>query len=184
MAKKHAQHVSFRRKRAGRTNYRKRLKLLMSDKPRLVVRKSNKHLMVQLVSHEEQCDRIILTARTPELTKIGWIYSTGSIPAAYLTGYLAGKKSIAKGHRECIVDIGLQSKAARLFAAVKGAIDAGMEIAIDESILPKEERINGSHIAQYGLKLTPDTERYKKQFGTVDIKDITRVFAEVKERIK
>jgi large subunit ribosomal protein L18 len=184
MAKKHQQKVAYRRKREGRTNYRKRLKLLMTDKPRLVIRKSNRHLMVQVVSHAEQSDRVIVTARTHELSKLGWTFATGSIPAAYLTGYLAGKKSIAKGQSECIVDIGLQSKAARLFAAVKGAIDAGMNIAIDESILPSKERIEGSHIASYAAHLSKDTERYKKQFGSTEMKDITRIFAHVKEQIK
>ena len=49
MANKKTYTVPFRRKREGKTNYKKRLGLLKSKSLRLVVRKSNKHILVQLV---------------------------------------------------------------------------------------------------------------------------------------
>ena len=33
-----------------------------------------------------------------------------------------------------------------MFAALKGMVDAGMEIPHGESVLPDDDRINGSHI--------------------------------------
>ncbi|MBT3583115.1 50S ribosomal protein L18, partial [Candidatus Woesearchaeota archaeon] len=40
--------VKFRRRRAGKTNYHNRLALLLSRKPRLVIRKTNKYIICQI----------------------------------------------------------------------------------------------------------------------------------------
>ena len=52
------------------------------------------------------------------------------------------------GHKNAILDIGLaaSSPGNRVFAALKGMIDAGLEIPHGESVLPDEDRINGLHI--------------------------------------
>ena len=34
----------------------------------------------------------------------------------------------------------------RVFAALKGMVDAGLEIPHGDSVLPEEDRINGAHI--------------------------------------
>jgi len=70
--------------------------------------------------------------------------------AAYLTGYLAGKLALQKGIKEAILDIGLQRpvKGSRVFAALKGLLDAGLEIPHGEDIFPSEERIKGLHISE------------------------------------
>ena len=46
-------HVKPRRRREGKTDYRKRLRLLRSRKIRMVVRKSLKNTQVQLVEYKE-----------------------------------------------------------------------------------------------------------------------------------
>ena len=51
---------------------------------------------------------------------------------------------------KAIVDFGLQSKADRLFALVKGAIDAGLEINCPEEAFPSEDRLSGKHIPSDG----------------------------------
>jgi large subunit ribosomal protein L18 len=51
-------HVKPRRQREGRTNYRKRLKLLRSGKVRAVVRKSIKNTQIQLIEYKEKGDII------------------------------------------------------------------------------------------------------------------------------
>ncbi|GIU69288.1 MAG: 50S ribosomal protein L18 [Candidatus Woesearchaeota archaeon] len=142
--------VPYKRKREGRTNYKKRLKLLVSGSLRLVVRKTNKHLIVQLVRYNDSGDNVLVTVTSNELKKLGWTFSTSNIPAAYLTGLLAAKKSVSKGFNSAIVDIGLQtpSSGSRIFAAVKGAIDGGLDITCSEDAFPKEERLNGSHISE------------------------------------
>ena len=41
--------VPFRRRREGKTDYYQRTRLVVSDVPRMVVRKTNRHIIVQLV---------------------------------------------------------------------------------------------------------------------------------------
>ena len=82
--------LKMRRRRTGQTDYRMRLKLLLSKKPRLAVRKSLKHIRVQVISYTQKGDVINASAFSQELKKFGWNYSTSSLPAAYLTGLLCG----------------------------------------------------------------------------------------------
>ena len=46
-------HVKPRRRREGKTDYRKRLRLLRSGKVRMVVRKSLKNTQIQLIEYKE-----------------------------------------------------------------------------------------------------------------------------------
>lgn len=143
--------VMYRRKREGRTNYRKRLKLLISGSPRLVIRKTNKNILVQVVEYSDNGDKVIVTANSSELKKHGWNHATGNIPAAYLTGLLAAKKSLSKNKSDAIIDLGLQtpSKGSRIYATVKGAIDGGMNVPCSEEAFPSMERISAKHIDDY-----------------------------------
>ena len=47
-----------------------------------------------------------------------------------------------------MLDIGLaaNSKGGRVYAALKGMSDAGLEIPHSEDVYPDEERLNGAHI--------------------------------------
>lgn len=142
-------HVKLRRHRDGRTDYRKRLKLLKSRKIRIVVRKSIKNIKVQFVEYYPEGDKILVSAISNELIKnYNWKYSTATISASYLTGLLAGKKAIDKGIKEGILDIGRNSPTTgnKLFAALKGVIDAGIECPYDVSKIPAEDRILGKHL--------------------------------------
>jgi large subunit ribosomal protein L18 len=141
-------HVKFRRHREGRTDYRKRLKLLRSNKIRIVVRKSLKHIIVQFVEYNPNGDRILACAISRKLKKYKWKHSLCTIPAAYLTGLLAGKEAKSKGIKEGILDIGRQKPTTgnRLFAALKGVLDAGIQCPHDPNKLPSEERILGKHL--------------------------------------
>ena len=51
-------------------------------------------------------------------------------------------------HNEAILDIGLAASTPgnRVFAALKGMVEAGLEIPHGEEVLPSDDRINGSHI--------------------------------------
>ncbi|MDD1717818.1 MAG: 50S ribosomal protein L18, partial [Methanoregulaceae archaeon] len=42
--------VRFRRRREGRTDYYRRMKLIVSDRPRMVVRRTNRQIIVQLIT--------------------------------------------------------------------------------------------------------------------------------------
>jgi large subunit ribosomal protein L18 len=164
--------VPYRRKREDKTNYKKRLKLLLGNKPRLVVRKALKNILVQLVEYSPQGDHILAVANSTELKKYGWTYNRGNLPSAYLTGVLLSKKALATKQKEGILDIGLQNprSGTRLYAALKGVVDAGLNVPHDPACFPKEERIKGLHIANNPLL---------KEKG----KDIPNAFQQCKEKI-
>ncbi len=143
--------VKFRRVRSGKTDYRARKQLLISRKPRLVVRKSSKNTTVQIIVPAKAGDVTFVSANANELKKYGYTGGTGNITSAYLTGLLLGHRAKKTGHKEAILDTGLYhtTRGGRLFAALKGAVDAGMEIPHDPEIFPKDERVTGKHIDSY-----------------------------------
>lgn len=160
--------VPFRRRRQGKTDYQARKALALSKRPRLVVRNTLKNVIVQVVMAKATGDEVIAYANSSELTKnYGWKGDHGDIPAAYLTGILCGYRSIEEGVKEAVFDIGLQSpsKGARIFAALKGVLDAGLAIPHNEEILPDEKRIKGQHIVDYAKQLASNPETYQKRFS-------------------
>ena len=143
--------VPFRRRREGKTDYYSRAKLIVADVPRMVVRRTNRQIICQLVTAEMNGDRTLVTATSLELAQLGFTGATANTPAAYLTGMLFAKKALAAGHEEAILDIGLAraNPGARVFAALKGAVEGGLEVPHGEKILPGDDRVKGAHIAAY-----------------------------------
>jgi len=142
-------HVKSRRRREGVTDYRHRLKLLKSRKVRLVVRKSLKNTQIQFIEYKEDGDNVLVTANSKELiSKHNWKYSTSSTPAAYLTGLIAGKRAKDKGINECVLDVGrhIPTDGNKIFASLKGVIDAGLDCPYNEEKIPSEDRILGKHL--------------------------------------
>ena len=140
--------VKFRRRREGNTNYKRRLALLKSGKLRLVVRRSNKHIQCQIIEYTRTGDKVLASSNSKNLEKLGWKGSGKNIPASYLTGYalgIAAKKAKVKG---AVLDYGLydKTKGSRVYAALKGALDAGLEVPHGEDIFPSEDRLSGGHI--------------------------------------
>jgi large subunit ribosomal protein L18 len=127
------------------------MKLLRGDVLRAVVRVSNTQVTCQLVEFGTGGDKIISSVTGQNLVdNYKWPAdaSKKSIPATYLVGMALAKKAILSGHKEAILDIGLaaSSSGSRVFAALKGMIDGGLEIPHSDSVLPDEDRINGTHI--------------------------------------
>jgi len=153
----------FRRRQEGKTDYDKRLKLLESRKPRLVVRKSLKYIYVSVVEFDEKGDKTIAAVSSTELKKHGWTSATDNLPAAYLTGMIVAKKATKAGVKEAILDAGLYrtTKGNKIFAAAKGAIDGGLKVNVSEEILPSEERIKGTHIQ--GKNVASEFEKIKNK---------------------
>jgi len=143
--------VPFRRRKEGKTDYYKRMNLLLSGTPRMVVRKTNRQIIVQLVVPENIGDKTLVAAYSSDLAQYGYTGSTSSTPAAYLTGMLFAVRAKAAGYEEAILDIGLNraKPGARIFAALKGAVEAGLEVPHGESILPDDDRVRGAHIVKY-----------------------------------
>ncbi len=143
--------VPFRRRREGKTDYYKRTSLIVADAPRMVVRRTNRHVIIQLVTAEMDGDRTLITANSKELESYGYKGSMANTPAAYLTGMLFAAKAKKANYDRAILDIGLSraTPGARVFAALKGAVAAGLDIPHGEEILPSDERTSGVHIAAY-----------------------------------
>lgn len=140
--------VAFRRRREGRTDYRTRLALIKSHKTRVVVRKGTRTITVQFVDFDEKGDVVRAAATSHDLEQHGWSHSTSATPAAYLTGLLAGSRAKAAGIEEAVLDLGRAEpvKGGRLFAALKGVLDAGIEVPHDAKVLPDPKRISGEHL--------------------------------------
>ncbi|MDE1856922.1 MAG: 50S ribosomal protein L18 [Candidatus Micrarchaeota archaeon] len=174
------------RRASALTDYGRRIALLKSNLPRVVVRKSNRNIVAQIVRYEPTGDKVVVTARSSELAAMGWPVHSNT-PTAYLTGMMLAKR--AKGmSEELVLDTGLYkpTKSSIIFAAAKGAIDGGLKIK--GNIQFDEKRITGSHIVAYADSIKSDSARYSKQFsGYLKVKaDPTAIaarFDEVKKKI-
>jgi len=183
--------VAFRRRRQGKTDYQLRRGLVVSGLPRFVVRGSLRNFAVQVVKAEMNGDQVIVSAHSNELSKkYGWLGDTGNISAAYLTGLLCGFKAASRGVKKAVLDIGLHypSKSSRAFAALKGALDAGLNIPFDKEKLPDEKRIMSQHVVEYARHLSSSPETYQKQFSAqlargLKPEEMNSHFAQVKEKI-
>lgn len=191
MADKPTYRVEYRRKRKGLTNYQKRLRLLKSGKVRLVIRRSNNAIQCQMMEYKEKGDKTLVSATSLLLPKYGYKGHTGNVPAAYLAGYMCGLKAKKAGIKEAILDTGLyhSTKGSRIYAALKGVIDAGVQMPANEKILPEERRIQGYHIANYAAVLKAEKEEeYEKIFFKIlerklEPEKFVEHFQEVKKRL-
>jgi large subunit ribosomal protein L18 len=168
MAEGPSYRVPFRRRREGKTDYESRRALVLSRLPRLIVRRTLKHTIVQVIAAKTSGDVVIASAHSRELMKIfGWRGSCKNMPAAYLTGLLCGCRAITHDTKKAVLDIGLQrpSRGSRVFAVLKGALDAGILVPHDEKILPDEKRISGNHVVDYANQLLSDPAAYQKRFS-------------------
>lgn len=143
--------TQFRRRREKKTDYKLRMKLLKSGKKRIVIRKTNRYIIIQAVESNEARDKILTGVSSRELVKEGWDKSGSlkSIPAAYLTGLLAAKRIKEKKiSGEFILDIGMiiNKKGGRIYSAAKGLIDGGIKMNVSKEVFPPEERIKGEHL--------------------------------------
>jgi large subunit ribosomal protein L18 len=159
--------VSYRRRMEHKTNYKARRILATSEAPRFVVRVSNRNLIVQLVKSEIEGDLVITQATTKELVeKYNWRAGSASIPATYLVGLIAGHKAIKEGLDNATLDLGLKrpTRGSKIFAAVKGAIDAGLKVPCNSDVMPSPERIGGGDIAKYA-EVIGDPFEYERLFS-------------------
>ena len=138
-----------RRRLENKTDYKLRLGLLKSSLSRIVVRKTNKYIILQVVESKEAQDKVVFGLTSKDLLEYGWdekfAGSLKSVPASYLTGYLAGKK-IKKG--DFILDMGMliKQKGGRVFAVVAGLVDSGINLRANSEVFPKKEKIIGESL--------------------------------------
>ena len=70
--------------------------MLMSKRDFIAINVTNENTQVQILKPEITGDKVIASAHSRFLLKDGWKGSRKNIPAAYLTGYFAGKKALSK----------------------------------------------------------------------------------------
>ena len=139
---------SIRQRRlSGKTDYKARLALLKSGKPRLVVRKTNRYMIAQIISSDVAQDKVVLGLTSKDLIAKGWPKeksgSLKSLTACYLLGLMLGNEAKAKT-KEAILDSGMYRniQKSRLYSVLKGVVDSGLKVPCNEKSLPKIEEIN------------------------------------------
>lgn len=175
----------YRRKREGKTNYKKRLSLLKSKKPRLIIRRTNTQVILEIAEYNPSGDKIICGVNSSILKKAGWKHSCKSLPACYLAGLFLGKKALAKKIKEAIPDVGLQTPVAgsRIYAALKGVVDAGVRIHASDKIFPVKERLSGAHIKTFFLSNKNQVQFSAHKKRKIDPAKIQQDFETYKKKI-
>merc|ERR1711966_458703 len=147
--------VKFRRRREGRTDYRQRKRLCcqaknkyQSPKYRLVVRFTNRQVICQIVFSLIDGDRVLTSASSNEPPRYGLKVGLKNYAAAYCTGLLCARRLLAKvGVDEvdedkrpfrALLDVGCKtpSTGCRIFGALKGAADGGLDVPHSEKRFP------------------------------------------------
>ncbi|MBU0527912.1 MAG: 50S ribosomal protein L18 [Candidatus Micrarchaeota archaeon] len=149
--------VYYRRRREGKTDYKKRLALVKSGKTRMVIRRSNKALVIQFVDFYPEGDKTLLTMSSNQLSKDYKWPAKRNIWTGYLAGLMAGKLAQKKGVKEFVLDVGMygSSKGSVIYAALQGATDSGLKSNFDSKMIPD-------------FSTVPD--KYKKAFEEVKSK--------------
>ncbi len=232
----------------GRTDYRQRHKLITQDKNkyqspkyRLVVRFSNKFVLVQVIYAEIDGDKVLCAAHSSELEKYGLKVGFKNYAAAYATGLLLARRllnqlgldEVYEGVEEptgevvstdvngrtyfveevndekrpfrALLDVGIKNTTtgAKVFGAMKGASDGGLDIPHSVKRFPgfnrdtkqydaevHKARIMGEHIADYMREMEEDDEEnYKKHFSQyldndLEADDIEELFEKIHSAIR
>ncbi|UCG89778.1 MAG: 50S ribosomal protein L18 [Candidatus Heimdallarchaeota archaeon] len=192
MARNARYRIPFRRRREGKTNYHLRRRLVRSNRIRAVVRVTNNHCLVQFIKARITGDITLSASHSRELKSFKWNSATSNLPSAYLVGFLAGLKAKKVGISRAILDIGLNPPVygSRIFAALKGIVDAGIEVPHSNKIFPATNRLNGTHIADFAKNLKEsDEELFNKQFSKynkqkIDPVKIPLIFDKTKKEIQ
>jgi large subunit ribosomal protein L18 len=105
-------------------------------------------MIVQVITAKVIGDSTVASSVSTELSNYGWTGGTSNLPSAYLTGYLAGLRAKARGFDNAVLDIGLipPVPGSKIYGALKGAVDAGLDVPHGEDVLPNEDRLSGKHI--------------------------------------
>ncbi|TVU36189.1 hypothetical protein EJB05_18110 [Eragrostis curvula] len=206
--------VKYKRRRAGKTDYRARIRLINQDKNkyntpkyRFVVRFTNKDIVAQIVSATITGDMVLAAAYSHELPRYGLEVGLTNYSAAYCTGLLLARRVLKirdldqeyEGNVEAtgedysvepaderrpfraLLDVGLirTTTGNRVFGALKGALDGGLDIPHGEKRFAgfkKDDKqldaevhrkyIYGGHVADYMRTLADEEpEKYQSHFS-------------------
>lgn len=179
-----------------------------TPKYRLIVRFTNKDIICQIAYSRIEGDVVVASAYAHELPRFGVKSGLTNYAAAYCTGLLLARRHLKKlkldttykGLEEangaeyyvekdgdnaapfrCVLDVGLArtSTGAKIFAAMKGVADGGIDVPHSETRFfgydseakkydaeAHRKRIFGAHVADYMRTLKDeDEDAYKRQFS-------------------
>ena len=178
-----------------------------TPKYRFVVRVTNKNILCQIIAADLTHDVCLAAAYAHELPRYGIQFGLTNYAAAYATGLLLARRINRKfnlayeGNSEvngedynveaaeegakpfrALLDVGLArtTSGARVFGALKGATDGGLDVPHNDHRFPGSKRegtewttspethrkyIFGQHVADYMKQLEEDDEAYNRQFG-------------------
>lgn len=179
-----------------------------TPKYRLIVRLSNRDITCQVAYSRIEGDKIVCAAYSHELPRYGVKVGLTNYAAAYCTGLLLARRLLKKlnldtlyegqtevtgdeynvealddgpGAFRCYLDVGLNrtTTGARVFGAMKGAVDGGLNIPHSTKRFPGYDgeakefnaevhraHIMGKHVADYMRSLEEeDPEAFKRQFS-------------------
>ena len=135
--------LKFKRRREGKTDYKFRYHMLLSKKPRLVVRRTNKRIIAQVIEYNPEGDKTLVYFASDNLKGIGIEVYPKNRMAAYLTGYVIGMLAKEKGIKDMVLDIGLHKHhpKGRLYSVLKGVLEHGINVPHGEGILPDDDLV-------------------------------------------
>jgi len=179
-----------------------------TPKYRMVVRITNRDIIAQIVYAKIEGDKVLCAAYSHELPRYGISLGLTNYAAAYATGLLLARRLLKQlkldkvyegtkditgeethvedvpgkpGAFKCYLDAGLSrtTTGAKIFAAMKGAVDGGLNIPHSNRRFPgydtegkkfnaevHRRHIFGGHVANYMTALKDEDEDvFKKQFG-------------------
>jgi len=178
-----------------------------TPKYRLIVRFTNKDIVCQVAYARLEGDHVIAAAYAHELPRYGVKVGLTNYASAYCTGLLLARRLLTKlnlheaylgqtkvdgdeyhiessddgpGAFRCYLDTGLNrtSTGAKVFGALKGAVDGGLDIPHSTRRFPgyddegdsfsaevHRSHIFGKNIGEYMTQLQEDEEAFKKQFS-------------------
>jgi len=179
-----------------------------TPKYRMIVRVSNHDIVCQIAYAQIEGDVIVASAYSHELPRYGVKLGLTNYAAAYCTGLLLARRHLKKlnlhetykgvdkvngadynvekvegqpGAFRCFLDTGLArtTTGARIFGAMKGAVDGGLDIPHSDKRFPgfngetkqldaeaHRKRIFGIHVADYMKSLKEsDEDAFKRQFA-------------------
>ena len=143
--------TNFRRRSQNITDYKRRLALLKSGEIRLVVRRTSRNIIAQLVDYEPEGDKVLTTVDMKFLNGVGWLGGANT-PAAYLIGLEVAKRAKNLKVKKAILDAGRTHSSSKVFALVKGATERGLVIPCSKEVFPSMERCNGKQLDEYANK--------------------------------
>jgi len=204
-----------------------------TPKYRFVVRITNKDVICQIFSSDLTHDVCLASAYAHELQRFGLSLGLTNYAAAYCTGLLLARRvnvkygldkeyegnttvdgadyNVEAGPErapfKALLDVGLTrtTTGARVFGALKGACDGGIDVPHKDRRFPGSKRedgkwvsdpevhrkyIFGGHVSEYMTKLqADDEERYNKQFkrfvdAGIGADDLEELYTSVHKKIR